>query len=74
MQNKTLTLIDDRVCMFYVTDRVESIWKSDNPKKEALEFLSEMNHNIGVNTRIKRNTPEKFVEIKRKRGRPRKNP
>jgi hypothetical protein len=69
-------MIDDRICMFYVADRLDEIWKSKDLRGGVLDFLSEMNHNIGVNTRIKRATPEEFVEVpvKRKRGRPRKNP
>lgn len=45
--------IDDRVCMFYITERIKNIALSDNPKEEAIDLLTEMHHNIGVNTRIR---------------------
>lgn len=73
-------MIDDRICVFYVADRVEDIAKAANPTKKAQDFLQEMNHNIGINARIKRNNPEKFIEIapvatkvNKRRGRPKKN-
>ena len=45
--------IDDRVCMFYITERIKNIALSDNAKEEAIDLLTEMHHNIGVNTRIR---------------------
>lgn len=73
-------MIDDRVCMFYVADRVEDIVKAANPAKKAEDFLKEMNHNIGINARVKRNNPEKLVadlppipKVNKRRGRPKKN-
>ena len=73
-------MIDDRVCMFYVADRVEDIAKAANPTKKAEDFLKEMNHNIGINARVKRNNPEQMVadlppipKVNKRRGRPKKN-
>jgi hypothetical protein len=69
-------MIDDRICIFYVADRVEDIAKAANPTKKAEDFLKEMNHNIGVNTRIKRKNPPPQKEItapRKRRGRPKKN-
>ena len=51
-------MIDDRICIFYVADRIQDIV---NKKSTAEEVLAEMNHNIGVNTRIKRNNPDALV-------------
>jgi len=45
--------IDDRICMFYITERIKNVVLSDNPKEEAVDLLTEMHHNIGVNTRIR---------------------
>ena len=66
-------MIDDRICIFYVADRVEDITKSQNPVKKAEDFLKEMNHNIGVNARRKRNNPPPTPKVKKQRGRPKKN-
>jgi len=68
-------MIDDRVCMFYVADRVEDIAKAANPTKKAQDFLQELNHNIGVDARRKRNNPPPPPqnEMRKKRGRPKKN-
>tara|TARA_R100001440_G_scaffold15323_1_gene26028 strand:+ start:276 stop:872 length:597 start_codon:yes stop_codon:yes gene_type:complete len=51
-------MIDDRICIFYVADRIQDIV---NKKSTAEEVLAEMIHNIGVNTRIKRNDPDALV-------------
>ena len=51
-------MIDDRVCLFYVADRIQSIVDGETT---AEEVLAEMNHNIGVNARIKRNNPDALV-------------
>ncbi len=40
---------DNRICMFYVTERLKIIAKSNNPEGLAEDFLSEMYHNLGVN-------------------------
>jgi len=40
---------DNRICMFYVTERLKLIAKSNNPEGLAEDFLSEMYHNLGVN-------------------------
>jgi len=78
-------MIDDRICIFYVADRLDEIVKTYQTEdvtkavKLANEFLSELNHNIGVNARWKRNNPDALTADlppidppKRKRGRPRK--
>ena len=78
-------MIDDRICIFYVADRLDEIVKTYQTKdvtdavKLADEFLRELNHNIGVNARWKRNNPDALTADlppidppKRKRGRPRK--
>ena len=69
-------MIDDRICIFYVADRVQEIVDGDTKPDE---FLRELNHNIGVNARWKRNNPDALTADlppidppKRKRGRPRK--
>ena len=51
-------MIDDRVCLFYIADRVQDIV---NGETTAEEFLRELNHNIGVNARWKRNNPEELI-------------
>tara|TARA_R110001632_G_scaffold195960_1_gene317657 strand:+ start:1288 stop:1530 length:243 start_codon:yes stop_codon:yes gene_type:complete len=74
-------MIDDRICIFYVAERVQDILAGDRVKgksslESAEEFLRELNHNIGVNTRWKRNNPEALtadlppIETLTKRGRP----
>jgi len=50
--------MDDRVCIFYIADRVQDIV---NGETTAEEFLKELNHNIGVNARWKRNNPDALV-------------
>ena len=78
-------MIDDRICIFYVADRLDEIVKTYQTKdvtdavKLANEFLSELNHNIGVNARWKRNNPDALTADltpidppKKRRGRPRK--
>ncbi len=51
-------MMDDRVCIFYIADRVQDIV---NGETTAEEFLKELNHNIGVNARWKRNNPDALV-------------
>jgi transcriptional regulator with XRE-family HTH domain len=51
-------MMDDRVCLFYVADRLQDIV---NGETTAEEFLRELNHNIGVNARWKRNNPDALV-------------
>ena len=57
--------MDDRVCMHYVVDRLESIIELHDPQnpeisdmkymhKELEEFKRECIYNLGVNTRIRR--------------------
>jgi len=48
-------MMDDRVCLFYVADRLQDIVDGEST---AEEFLRELNHNIGVNARWKRNNPD----------------
>jgi hypothetical protein len=68
-------MIDDRICIFYVADRVQGIVDGECT---ADEVLAELNHNIGVNARWKRNNPDALVadlppiDPPKKRGRPRK--
>ena len=68
-------MIDDRICIFYVADRVQEIV---NGETKPDEFLHELNHNIGVNARWKRNNPDALtadlppIDPPKKRGRPRK--
>ena len=56
--------MEDRVCMHYVVDRLESIIKLHDPQnpeisdmkymyKELEEFKRECIYNLGVNTRIR---------------------
>tara|TARA_R100000742_G_C4271058_1_gene89886 strand:- start:74 stop:244 length:171 start_codon:yes stop_codon:yes gene_type:complete len=50
--------IDDRVCLFYVASRIESIWKlfqEDDALglKELDAFKRECIYNLGVNARLK---------------------
>ena len=63
-------MIDDRICIFYVADRVQEIVDGDTKPED---FLSELNHNIGVNARWKRNNPDALTAdlppIEKKRGR-----
>lgn len=43
---------DNRVCMFYITERLQEILKINDGKKahkSVYEFYNEMLHNIGVN-------------------------
>ena len=51
-------MIDDRICIYYVADRVQEIRDGE---AKAEDFLRELNHNIGVNARIKRNDPDALV-------------
>tara|TARA_Y100001973_G_C4997378_1_gene231962 strand:- start:20 stop:232 length:213 start_codon:yes stop_codon:yes gene_type:complete len=51
-------MMDDRVCLFYVADRLQDIVDKEST---AEEFLREINHNIGVNARWKRNNPDALV-------------
>ena len=74
-------MIDDRICIFYVADRLDEIVKTYQTKdvtdavKLADEFLRELNHNIGVNARLKRNNPDALtadlppIDPPKKRGR-----
>jgi hypothetical protein len=68
-------MIDDRICIFYVADRVQGIVDGECT---ADEVLAELNHNIGVNARWKRNNPDALVadlppiDPPKKKGRPRK--
>jgi hypothetical protein len=49
--------VDDRICIFYVTDRVHDLEKIKDHKKlqkAITEFKDELIHNIGVDVMIKR--------------------
>jgi len=69
-------MFDDRICIFYVAERVQDIVKGTTPLASSEEFLRELNHNIGVSTRWKRNNPEALtadlppIGPLTKRGRP----
>ena len=48
---------DDRICIFYVADRVydlEQIKDHKKLQKEITEFKEELLHNIGIDVMIKR--------------------
>lgn len=68
-------MIDDRVCLFYMADRVQSVVDGEST---ADDLLAELNHNIGVNARLKRNNPDVFIadlppiDPPKKKGRPKK--
>ena len=50
---------DDRICIFYVTDRIHDLQhiKDHNKLKKAItEFKDELLHNIAIDVMIKRNT------------------
>ena len=50
---------DDRICIFYVADRVHELDHIKDEKqlrKSIKEFKDELLHNIGVNVMIKRST------------------
>ena len=53
-------MIDDRVCMHYVVDRLEDIVETYEKKdvteaiKQIEDFKEECIYNLGVNTRIRR--------------------
>jgi len=49
-------MMDDRVCMHYVVDRLEGCLEKDLDKmrRELEEFKRECIYNLGVNTRIRR--------------------
>jgi hypothetical protein len=50
---------DDRICIFYVTDRVHELDHIKDEKqlrKSIKEFKDELIHNIGVDVMIKRST------------------
>jgi len=105
--HKGVTMIDDRICIFYVADRVEQICKQQRQLIEKLResmdtkellkdtydlheaenFLTELNHNIGVNIRRQREDASEKAAMKmlkhyksqmeipkKKRGRPRSRP
>jgi len=66
-------MIDDRVCIYYMIDRIEGI-KSDDG---LAELRDELLRNLGVNARHKHKNPDALVAdlppIKSaKKGRPRK--
>jgi hypothetical protein len=49
-------IMDDRVCMHYVVDRLEGCLNEDEAKirKAVEDFREECIYNLGVNTRIRR--------------------
>ena len=49
--------VDDRICIFYVADRVHDLEKIKDHKKltkAITEFKDELIHNIGIDVMIKR--------------------
>jgi len=55
-RKRKTNMIDDRVCMHYVVDRLEGCLNEDEAKiRKAIEdFREECIYNLGVNTRIRR--------------------
>jgi hypothetical protein len=50
---------DDRICIFYVTDRIyelQQITNNEKLQKAIREFKDELLHNIAVDVMIKRST------------------
>ena len=41
--------MDNRVCMFYIVERLDGILKDTNLKKSLEDFKRECLHNLGVN-------------------------
>ena len=54
-RKRKTNMIDDRVCMHYVVDRLEGCLNEDEAKirKAVEDFRQECIYNLGVNTRIK---------------------
>ena len=63
-RKRKTNMIDDRVCMHYVVDRLEELVALSDPDRESVDFIKvhkrlhdfkeELVYNLGVNTRIKR--------------------
>ena len=55
-RKRKTNMIDDRVCMHYVVDRLEGCLNEDEAKirKAVEDFRQECIYNLGVNTRIRR--------------------
>lgn len=51
-------MIDDRVCLFYVADRLQDIVDGEIT---AEELLREITYTIGGNARWKRNNPDELI-------------
>ncbi len=71
-------MIDDRVCIYYMIDRIERIQSDDG----LLDLRDELLRTLGVNARHKHKNPNDMIDalvadlppIKpAKKGRPRKN-
>tara|TARA_A100001011_G_C14034817_1_gene725248 strand:- start:273 stop:482 length:210 start_codon:yes stop_codon:yes gene_type:complete len=63
--------IDDRVCLFYVTSRIEGIWKlfqEDDALglKELDTFKRECIFNLGVSARLKQGKTNEQITIPKK--------
>jgi len=59
--------VDDRICIFYVTDRVHDLEKIKDHKKlqkAITEFKDELIHNIGIDVMIKRSVQWQINLIK----------
>lgn len=67
-------MIDDKVCIFYIADRLQEIVDGEDTA-EAL--LLEITHTIGLNARWKRNNPDALTAdlppIKNPRGKGKNN-
>ena len=59
--------VDDRICIFYVVDRVHDLEKIKEHKKlqkAITEFKDELIHNIGIDVMIKRSVQWQINLIK----------
>lgn len=67
-------MIDDRICLYYMLDRVENITSDE----ELMELRDELLRNLGVNAREKHSNPDSLLADlppilpQKKRGRPKK--
>ena len=55
-KKRKTSMIDDKVCMHYVVDRLDELIEMVDPAKvhkRLLDFKEELVYNLGVNTRIK---------------------
>ena len=50
-------MIDDRICLYYMLDRVENITSDE----ELMELRDELLRNLGVNARKKHSNPDSLL-------------